>query len=339
MNVYNFFKKYQKYIVAVLLIVVFILIGRFIATIDFAELKKYMQEMPAMIAGVILASLIGYISSTIAWWLCLGQERKKITFTELFAFKHVGEMLTIFNPTGIIAGDGLKAAYIFKKGVDKKEGLSSILLSRALIFLSGIFLLIISIVYLTINKINHDANAICIITGVITIGLFATFLSILGLHEKLYLGKMVEKLKSKKGFSFITDKSVISAYEVNQLLSNFFRYKSGSFISAFLLSAAQWLFGALEFFIVLRMLAVPVSFPDAVAIEMGVIFFKTIGAIVPGQIGIEEYGNKVMLSTIGVSSNEIWLVVTLMRRTRQLFWLGIAGIFVLAISKNKQKQS
>jgi hypothetical protein len=98
------------------------------------------------------------------------------------------------------------------------------------------------------------------------------------------------------------------------------------------------MFGALEFFIVLRMLSVPVVFPDAVAVEMGVIFFKTVGAVVPGQLGIEEYGNKVMLDTIGVHGNEIWLVITLMRRSRQLFWLGIAGIFAIVISKNNQKE-
>ena len=142
----------------------------------------------------------------------------------------------------------------------------------------------------------------------------------------------------KKKITFITDKSVASIYDINQLLSDFFRYRKTSFISAFLLSAAQWMFGALEFFIVLRMLSVPVVFPDAVAVEMGVIFFKTVGAVVPGQLGIEEYGNKVMLDTIGVHGNEIWLVITLMRRSRQLFWLGIAGIFAIVISKNNQKE-
>ena len=142
MNLYKFVRKNKKYFIAVLLIVVFILIGRFISTINFNELKKYLCEMPAMMGGVIFASLLAYVSSTTAWWLCLGNERSKITFFELFAFKHIGEMLTIFNPTGIIAGDGLKAAYIFQKGIDKKEGLSSILLSRVLIFLSGIFRLL-----------------------------------------------------------------------------------------------------------------------------------------------------------------------------------------------------
>lgn len=69
---------------------------------------------------------------------------------------------------------------------------------------------------------------------------------------------------------------------------------------------------------------------------MGVIVFKTVGAIVPGQIGVEEYGNKVMLDAIGIVSNEIWLVVTLMRRGRQLFWLLVAGIFLLIITRFSQ---
>ncbi|KAF5040587.1 Lysylphosphatidylglycerol synthase TM region [anaerobic digester metagenome] len=338
MNTLHFIKKNKRYFIAILLVVVFALIGRFITTIDFVKLKKYLLEMPVMIGGVLLASVLAYISSTAAWWLCLGKERKKTTFSELFAFKHLGEMLTVFNPTGIVAGDGLKATYIFQKGVDKKDGLSSILLSRALIFLSGISLLVISTVYIIISKTGNNESSARILTGVITIGLGAVFLSILGLHKNLYLGKMAKILKSKKKFTFITDKSVASIYDINQLLSDFFRYRKTSFISASLLSAAQWMFGALEFFIVLRMLSVPVVFPDAVAVEMGVIFFKTVGAVVPGQLGIEEYGNKVMLDTIGVHGNEIWLVITLMRRSRQLFWLGIAGIFAIVISKNNQKE-
>lgn len=295
--------------------------------------------MPAMMGGVIFASLLAYVSSTTAWWLCLGNERSKITFFELFAFKHIGEMLTIFNPTGIIAGDGLKAAYIFQKGIDKKEGLSSILLSRVLIFLSGIFLLVISVVYLAIDKIGYDETILFLLTTVGLIGLLGFFLAKFMLHENLYFGSFICWLKSKKFFSFITDKSIASAYEVNKLLSDYFRYNKAGFSAVFLLSASQWFFGALEFFIILRMLAIPVGYPDALAIEMGVIFFKTIGAVVPGQIGIEEYGNKVMLETIGVQSNEIWLVVTLMRRARQLFWLGIAGIFIFFISLNNQKSS
>lgn len=336
MNFYHFIKRNKNYFAAILLIIVLFLIGRFITRIDFNELKMYLYEMPAMIGGVILASLLAYISSTFAWWLCLGKERSKTNFTELFAIKHVGEMLTVFNPTGIIAGDGLKAAYIFKKGIDKKEGFSSVLLSRALIFLSGIFLLIISIVYLSIYKIGHDNNTPYLLVAVMLIGLMGISLAILMLHKNLYLSRFLEWLKTKKFFSFITDQSITSANKVNQLLSDFFGRNKTGFIAVFILSTTQWLFGALEFFIILQMLNIPITYFDAVAIEMGVIFFKTIGSVIPGQLGIEEYGNKVMLEAIGIQSNEIWFVVSLMRRARQLFWLCVAGIFAIIIFKNNK---
>ncbi|HHT61396.1 MAG: hypothetical protein ACOX0S_01550 [Paludibacteraceae bacterium] len=40
-----------------------------------------------------------------------------------------------------------------------------------------------------------------------------------------------------------------------------------------------------------------------------------------------------MLAAIGVQSNEVWFVATLMRRARLVFWLLVAGIFMLFISK------
>ncbi|MDD3511722.1 MAG: hypothetical protein PHW97_07485, partial [Fermentimonas sp.] len=76
----TFIQKYRKYIIAVLLVTVFLLISRFVASIDFDKFKVYVSEMPGMFAGVVLASLISYTSSTIAWSLCMGGEGKKISF-------------------------------------------------------------------------------------------------------------------------------------------------------------------------------------------------------------------------------------------------------------------
>ena len=59
------------------------------------------------------------------------------------------------------------------------------------------------------------------------------------------------------------------------------------------------------------------------------------GAIVPGQLGVEEYANKIMLETVGIVNNEVWVVVSILRRARQLFWVVIAGIFYLIMGKNK----
>ena len=332
----NFLKKYKKYLLAALLFSVFLLITRFISSIDFESLKTYLSKTPYMFVGVLAASLFAYLFSTLAWKLCMGKEGQKISFTWLFIYRQVGEMLSLFNPTSIVAGESLKAIILNKNGISPKHGVSSILLHRVLVIFAGFFLICLSLLYLTVGHIINGQNILLILLSVaIVVTLVYVVLRFL-VHPKLFLGKTAEKLKNKTGWSFVTDNLVTSVYEMNEISADFFRENKGKFLIAFLLCVAHWIFGAMEFYIVLNMMGLDVPLIKAIAVEMGVIVFKTAGAIVPGQIGIEEYGNKVMLDVIGIVSNEIWLVVTLMRRGRQLFWLIVAGIFTPIISKSQK---
>lgn len=336
MGFFQFIKKYQQFFKIGLLIIVLALIVRFISSIDFDTLKTYLADMPMSFVGVIMVSFLAYLSASMAWQLCLGSQRKKTALYEIFMIRHVGEMLSLFNPTSIVAGESLKAIYLSKKGIDKRHSVSSILLSRVLIILSAILLIVISVLYLMLGLMGDSEGLVYIVlVGIILIiggYLLARFL----LHSNMYFGKLVEKIQRRTGWSFITDKIVSSSYEVNQIASEFYKNHKISFIVAFLLSVVHWIFGAAEFYIILRALNVDVSVINAIAVEMGVILFKALGAVVPGQIGVEEYGNKVMLDVIGITSNAIWLVVSLMRRARQLFWLGVAGIFALIIPRLTQ---
>lgn len=332
----DFINKYKKYLLAVLLITVFLLIIRFISSIDFNSLKTYLNETPGMFAGVLTASLLAYLTSTLAWNLCMGNEAKKISFIQLFIFRHVGEMLSLFNPTSIVAGESLKAFILNKKGISTKHGVSSILLHRVLVIFGGLFLAIMALLYLTVGQIVNGQNILFILIVVVMAILLVYLVLRLLVHPRLFLGKSAEKLKKRTGWSFITDDLVTSVYDMNDTSANFFRENKGKFLFAFMLCVTHWIFGAMEFYIVLSMMGLDVSIIKAVTVEMGVIIFKTVGAIVPGQIGVEEYGNKVMLDAIGIVNNEIWLVVTLMRRGRQLFWLLVASIFTLIITKFSQ---
>lgn len=331
-----FFKKHKRYIILALLVTVFLLITRFISSIDLDLLKTYLRDMPNMFAGVILMSLCAYITSTAAWQLCMGKGARKVPFIELFMFRHVGEMLSIFNPTGIVAGESLKAVILNKRGISGTDSVSSILLQRVLVILSGIVLMVASVLYLTAGRVLNGGNILLILFGSGFITFIAYIVIRFLVHPKLFLGKTMEKLKKKTGWKIFTNELVSSSYEMNEVSSRYFKENKKRFLLAFLMCLIHWIFGAMEFYIILNMMGLPISVIQASAVEMGVILFKTIGAIVPGQIGVEEYGNKVMLDAIGVVSNEVWLVVTLMRRGRQLFWLFIAGIFLLIISNKLQ---
>ncbi|MFT4536110.1 MAG: hypothetical protein ACJA1A_002870 [Saprospiraceae bacterium] len=329
----SFYQKYKNVIKWGLLVLVLAFVGQFVWNSNLEVIGGYLRKMPFTFLGVVGLSFFAYLSATIAWRLCMGNDGDKTGILQLFMIRHVGEMLSVFNPTSVIAGETLKAHYLAKNGMDNKRSISSILLSRILIILSALLLIILSSLYLIFGVLGDNQGLPIIIMALIVIGGFGYLLARFLLHSKLYLHKAVSKLQRRFGNKYITDKLLDAIKEINLEAHTFYSHNKGKLFWAFLLSVIHWIFGAAEFYLILKVLGFDISVVNAIAIEMGVILFKTVGAIVPGQVGVEEYANKVMLEAVGIAGNEVWLVVSIMRRARQLFWVGIAGVFYFFMEK------
>lgn len=333
-----FFQKYKTIIKWGLLILVLVFVGQFVWNSDLAVIGGYLKKMPFTFLGVVGLSFFAYLSATIAWRLCMGEDGTKTGILQLFMIRHVGEMLSVFNPTSVIAGETLKAHYLAKNGVDNKRSISSILLSRILIILSALLLIILSALYLVLGVVADNQGLPIIVLALIIVCGFGYLLARFLLHSKLYLHKVVVRLQKRFGDKYISDKLITSVQEINQEAHIFYSNNKVKFFWAFMLSVLHWILGAAEFYLILKVLGLDISVINAVAIEMGVILFKTVGAIVPGQVGVEEYANKVMLEAVGIAGNEVWLVVSIMRRARQLFWVGVAGVFYFFMKKKEYEK-
>ena len=141
----SFVKKYKTHIKVVLIILVLGFIGQFLRNTDFAEIKNYLLKLPYTFFGILGLSFLAYVSATFAWKLCLGSDEGKVDLIQLFMIRHVGEVLSVFNPTSVVAGEALKVHYLRSNQVAKENGISSILMSRILIILSAILLLALSL--------------------------------------------------------------------------------------------------------------------------------------------------------------------------------------------------
>lgn len=308
-------------------------VAQFIWHTDLDVIGQYLKKMPFTFVGVVVLSFLAYLCATIAWQLCLGDHGKKTNLLQLFMMRHVGEMLSVFNPTSVIAGETLKAHYLSKHDIPNETSVSSILLSRVLIILSAILLMLLSALYLVAGVLGDDTGLPIIVLALVAVGGFGYLLARFLLHSKMYLHGFVKRLQTRFGNKYITDGFLDSVLNINQEAHQFYNKNKGKFLTAFILSVIHWILGAAEFFLILKVMGFEISFVNAIAIEMGVILFKTLGAVVPGQVGVEEYANKVMLDAVGIASNEVWLVVSIMRRARQLFWVAVAGLFYWLIGK------
>ncbi len=331
--------RLKLWLKVLLLIAVVAMLSNFLMAADWEKIGHLLVQMPLAFLGFILVSFLAYSCATWTWILCLPRHISYKNFGRLFMARHVGEMLSVFNPTSVIAGETLKVHYLHKLGIKTKPALASILLSRVMIIISAILMMLVSLAYL-IFVANHQMAS----PAITILGLMAGIFLVLGIgkmliSKSLILGRLMHLIQKSIGKKIVSDRIVAGALETNQFMSDFFHKNSAAFFGGLLLSCLHWILGASEFFIMLRAMDIDISIWNAIVIEMGVIFFKGIGAMVPGQLGVEEYANKLMLDVVGVGGADLWVVVSIMRRARQLFWIGMAFIFMLVLKIKNEKPS
>lgn len=331
--------KKNKAIKIIALLLGIFLLSYFVSKTNIQAIVDQLFNIKFNFIFLIINTFIAYLLVSIAWMLCFNESEKKLSISHFFIIRLIGESLAQINPTNVIAGEAMKAMLLKRKGISLKNGIISLTISRFLIMLSSITLIVIGI-YLFFDYLDFIKNKIFIYFAIGII--FLLVLSIVYLFEsgKGLLSipiKFLQILSRRLNNSEKYNNSVYKLNELNIELVNFYKTKKINFVVAYLLSFLHWIIGAVEFYLILMFLGINTSLLSCIAIEIGIIVFKALGAFIPGQIGIEEYGNKFMLNFVNVPGSDIWVTVSILRRGRQLFWLGI-GLIASFIFIHKTKE-
>lgn len=327
----------KQYLKVGLIVLALALLGIFIAQVDFTQLWAKLIQLKWRFLIIILTPGIGYLLATLAWRYCLPNQDQLPNVFRLFMIRHLGESLALINPTNIIAGESSKAVLLKKAGINYNDGIVSLVLSRTLIILSHV-LLLIGVSWHLFSALGESQSLLFQI-GLLVVSLLALLVLFYALtSSKLWLYQAFAQMaKMVKWF----EKIAIKIKTINEEMSLFYHQHQSNLIIAFLLSALHWCIGALEFYLIFWFLDVPISYEYALFIELGVMIFKSLGSFVPGQIGVEEYGNLFMLNMLSYESAELWLAISLIRRGRQVFWLliglGMAGHVYRQSSVNQRQ--
>jgi len=309
----------NKYLKAALTILVLIFLGFFVRATDWQGVMKSIQEVGFNFLILLLITALSAWLSVVAWRYCLPKEADKISGWKLFWIRQIGENVAILNPTSVIGGEAMKIFMLRELGVEKRQALHSILLSRALTVISQILMLLIAGVwFLSISVDNFSSlGNHWILISAIPVALFG----ILYILRHRLFKDLCKALLLRLGLlnHYLKTRSFVA--ELWLELRAFYRENRRAMLLSFLASCLHWIVGAMEFYFILLFLGVKTTIAKALLVDMGVIVFKSAGAFVPGQIGVEEYGNKVMLAIIGIAGETIWITVSILRRARQLTWI------------------
>ncbi|WP_156308738.1 lysylphosphatidylglycerol synthase transmembrane domain-containing protein [Sphingobacterium endophyticum] len=322
-------------IILALIILAFVVV--FILNTDFAATKQELNKIGFKFIYLISITFLAYFFGTWSWHVCLGNDRKKISLIRLFAVRQVGETVGQFNPTSIVGGDLLKAEMLKPYGISSDNALSAVATSRITTVLSQILLFLLACLWLNCLEIGQLA--------IQNLGIFFyVFIGLLILSNLIFFYWLIFSKSIFRASKPIQSKNFIAKliFKMQELMFNIrksYRYNPKSFWLSYFLATIHWLIGSLEFYLILLFLGFDVIPMHGLLLDMGVIVFKSAGAFIPGQLGFEELGNKIMLQIIAISNASVWISASILRRARQLFWIAMGFILYLFIKKDSKQDS
>lgn len=300
----------------------------FIVQIDFIAVFQELRKIGSRFIIIILVTFLGYLLGTIGWWVCLGSQRKHLSLWHLFGIRQVGEIVGLYNPSSVVGGDMLKSEMLKSYMVSDDRAAESVVISRVTAVLSQLLLFILSLCWLLVTM--GTQLEIFWLYGILI--MIFLFLSLKILFFYLLNHNRIERVDRDARLNLWGRlKRTVSNLVVQT--QHFFRYKRALFWWSYFFFFLHWVVGSMEFYFILLFLGYDVQLMQGVLLDMGVIMIKSIGAFVPGQIGIEELGNKVVLKAIGIQAVTVWVTVSILRRTRQLCWILIGAVCYMLVRK------
>lgn len=322
----------MKIIKIIALIVAVLTLYLFVRVVDIQQVLASVGQIGYNFIILILVTGTAYWLAAYGWKFCIPGDLP-LSVTDLFFVRHLGEMVSIINPAGILGGEAVKVYLLSEKGLKKTNTITSLMISRVLMALSQILLFTLTCIVVLLSG-HHFLRDLPSVPFRYYLAVPLIIVLICLACRSIYLRKIVSNLKVSQII-----KRLWTKYQVKETVTEFRVFwkgnKKGLYI-AFLFFSMHWITGSLEIYFILKFLGIKAGILPVLFVDMGIVLFKSAGVLVPGQLGIEEFANKVMLLAIGLPDTQVWITVSVLRRARQLFWILLGGlVYLIYLTKYK----
>ena len=312
-----------------IVLLTFLCFGMFLRSMDLHRAADSLRQLGYRFIWLLLATFVGYFFATVGWRFCMGITGNRLSLRKLFLIRQVGEAVSVINPTNAVGGEAMKMYLLRNTSIRQTTLLTAALVSRTLMVIAQALLFLATTVALKGLSFSLPA----VFTG-LYIWLLPVAAIILLVKYRRYLIGLLLRTRWGEKLVLRTGSAGAGMEKAWADLQVYFRNSPKAMLAALLFFVLYWVVDSMELLLILHFLGIEVSVLQAVMANTGVGFYKAAAGMIPAQIGVEEYANKVMLDAIGVPDGEIWLTVSLIRRTRQLCWIVFGLLIYLIRYKN-----
>ncbi|MBL7783098.1 MAG: flippase-like domain-containing protein [Saprospiraceae bacterium] len=307
----------------VFLLLVLLLLGFFVRNLDWQKAIASLHQLGFRFVWLLLVTGAGYVCATVGWRYCMGDSGKSLSVKGLFLVRQVGEAVSFIQPTSAVGGEAMKIFMLRRQAVNPATLIAAAFVSRTGMFLAQAVLFFISSIGSSMFLFQLSDSMAG--TGAWLAGV-AVFIGLIGYRRFLlrWLQHLAQKRKWAERLVHVSTQLAQGWQEWKTSIRN----NPQAFLLAMLFFMLYWVIDSMELWLILHFLETDISPVHAVMFNTGVAFYKAAAGFIPGQIGVEELANKVMLDQMVAPGHEdLWLTVSLIRRARQLCWI-VFGVVV-----------
>ena len=248
--------------------------------------------------------------------------RDAVPFRALLASRLAGEAFNITTPTASMGGEAVKA-WLVRPWAPLTEGLPSVIVAKTTIIIGQALFVVVGLVAahaaLPSGSLVVRGMEWLLLVQVIAVGGFVAVQAAGALRGST---RWLHKL------GWLSGSRLESLAQVNDELAHFYRREPRRLALSIFFHFLAWLIGALEPWLILRWIGLPVSLAEAAAIEAFSSGIRFAAFLVPGYLGALEAGHMAIFAALGLGA-PAGLSFTLIRRVREAAWTGL-GFLCLA---------
>ncbi|MDH5682507.1 MAG: flippase-like domain-containing protein, partial [Spirochaetota bacterium] len=273
--------------------------------------------------GVLLFDGIG-------WNYVILVKERKFSFLNVMTVKLAGDFVNYTSPAGSIAGEPVKAHILKHYGVDFVEGMASVYMAKLLMAKAQLLFIILGAVLAFFGLVNISDKYI-IIAGAV-IGVFTLAMGVIyyiGLKKGIMNMFLTFLQKVRVNFAFmVRQREQFNLFD--EKITHFYTHHKKEFILSMCSFFVSWVFGAVEIFVGARFLNINISFHEAIMIESVNTIWNTVTFFVPFRGGVQEVGYVALFNIFlsNPASKEAGLAFAIIKRFRELIWLGLGMILL-----------
>lgn len=240
----------------------------------------------------------------------------------LFLTRMAGEAVNYVTPFAWVGGEPVKA-YLLKRGhgVSMTDGVSSVVIAKTALVVGLLLFALSGLGLLWWRGVGSaslaQASRLVLVVLVVLVGLFLAVQ-----HGGMFrrLAPWVSRVLGSRAPDGIT------AHDVDSAIRRFYRSQRGRLALSIGCHFLGWVAGALEVWLMLYALGLPVTLAQAWIIESLWQLLKAGAFLIPAGVGAQEGGILLVFLGLGLSL-PVGLAMAVVRRLREFVWTA-AGLIV-----------